>query len=215
MHPPPPACAEFTCTFCGPPPRPPNYSLRSPSTTQLAPSTKAGFRKPGQPISFLEPQARTSSAVRRFSAPPKHMAKIPKPCTADTVRWKEKGNITCTCGVGVLNWHTHAPSRTAAATFNTSSYPEHRLPSLLLPCGLIAQENFYLSRCPGFFTCFRRPPWPFSTFSQAQPGRQRHGWAKLVTVPLGATKPGHQNMCAPTFIFPWESPGGGGSPHQF
>ena len=30
--------------FAGPPPRPPNYSLRSPSTTQLAPSTKAGFR---------------------------------------------------------------------------------------------------------------------------------------------------------------------------
>ena len=30
--------------FAGHPPRPPNYSLRSPSTTQLAPSTKAGFR---------------------------------------------------------------------------------------------------------------------------------------------------------------------------
>ena len=45
VHPPPPACAEFTCTFHGPPPPDPlNYSLRSPSTTQLAPSTKAGFR---------------------------------------------------------------------------------------------------------------------------------------------------------------------------
>ena len=31
--------------FSGHPPRPPTYSLRSPSTTQLAPSTKAGFRK--------------------------------------------------------------------------------------------------------------------------------------------------------------------------
>ena len=30
--------------FAGHPPRPPNYSLRSPNTTPLAPSTKAGFR---------------------------------------------------------------------------------------------------------------------------------------------------------------------------
>ena len=30
--------------FAGHPPKPPNYSLRLPSTTQLAPSTKAGFR---------------------------------------------------------------------------------------------------------------------------------------------------------------------------
>ena len=31
--------------FARHPPRPPNHSLRSPSTTQQAPSTKAGFRK--------------------------------------------------------------------------------------------------------------------------------------------------------------------------
>ena len=30
--------------FPGHPPKPPNYSLRSPDTTPLAPSTKAGFR---------------------------------------------------------------------------------------------------------------------------------------------------------------------------
>ena len=34
--------------FAGHPPRPPNYSLRSPNTTQLAPSTKAGFRNKSQ-----------------------------------------------------------------------------------------------------------------------------------------------------------------------
>ena len=34
--PPPPACAEFTYTFCGPPPPgPPNYSLRSPHSWRL------------------------------------------------------------------------------------------------------------------------------------------------------------------------------------
>ena len=34
--------------FLGPPPPHPTYSLRSPNTTQLAPSTKAGFRNIGQ-----------------------------------------------------------------------------------------------------------------------------------------------------------------------
>ena len=35
------------------PPKPPNYSLRSPDTTPLAPSTKAGFRNIAKHVSTL------------------------------------------------------------------------------------------------------------------------------------------------------------------
>ena len=40
----PSMCRVYVYLLRAAPPRPPNYSLRSPSTTQLAPSTKAGFR---------------------------------------------------------------------------------------------------------------------------------------------------------------------------
>ena len=40
----PSMCRVYAYLLRATPPRPPNYSLRSPSTTQLAPSTKAGFR---------------------------------------------------------------------------------------------------------------------------------------------------------------------------
>ena len=52
--------------FAGHPPRPPNYSLRSPNTTPLAPSTKAGFRKrqtQGPPMKknpFLQDQSQST-----------------------------------------------------------------------------------------------------------------------------------------------------------
>ena len=41
----PSMCRVYVYLSLATPPRPPTYSLRSPSTTQLAPSTKAGFRK--------------------------------------------------------------------------------------------------------------------------------------------------------------------------
>ena len=40
----PSMCRVYVYLLRATPPRPPNYSLRSPSTTQLTPSTKAGFR---------------------------------------------------------------------------------------------------------------------------------------------------------------------------
>ena len=40
----PSMCRVYVYLLRATPARPPNYSLRSPSTTQLAPSTKAGFR---------------------------------------------------------------------------------------------------------------------------------------------------------------------------
>ena len=40
----PSMCRVYVYLLRATPPRPPNYSLRSPNTTPLAPSTKAGFR---------------------------------------------------------------------------------------------------------------------------------------------------------------------------
>ena len=52
---------KFTALKSG---HPPNYSLRSPSTTQLAPSTKAGFRN--IPLLHLRPNARSTVVITQF-----------------------------------------------------------------------------------------------------------------------------------------------------